>query len=100
MPPKTPLKGTVRSYDVACCQSTVPNTTGTAAERKASVAEPIAISFTTLAVRATPDRFRAVKASTITIARPVTGSWGRYQWCSADALSRAVRPHVGTHPHQ
>ena len=42
----------------------------------------------------------AVNASTTAIASGVTGTHGRYHWCSADAERIAVRPQVGTQPHQ
>ena len=70
------------------------------AERNANDAEPAAMIIAKVVTRRRPARFTRVKATTKPDARALTGIPGRYHWCNAEAESSAVRPHVGTQPHQ
>ena len=98
--PKTPWKGVRRWNVVACCQLTWPLTMGMSAERKARVAEAVAMGSARRVAQRTPHRFTAVKASTSPLARSGIGTPGRYHSWMAVAERIAVRPHVGTQPHQ
>src|SRR5436190_22021414 len=100
IPPKTPLNGDSRWNDDACCQSTCPVSTGTITERKASAAEQPAMTTATRVTTFIPARFSAVNVATIRTASSFTGTHGRYHWCNAEAERIAVRPQVGTQPHQ
>jgi hypothetical protein len=97
-PPKTPAKGVWRSKEAARCQSTVPASAGTTADRKARAAEAQAIGTARRVTHLTPHKLTAVKMTTIAEASSDTGMNGRYQWCSAAADSSAVRPQVGIQP--
>ena len=48
----------------------------------------------------TPRRLIPTNVTMIPIASGVTGMNGTYHWCSAVADRMAVKPHVGTQPHQ
>ena len=48
----------------------------------------------------TETRFTTQKASTMATASVGTGAQGRYHSCRAEADRMAVRPQVGTQPHQ
>jgi hypothetical protein len=54
----------------------------------------------TRVTRLIPARLSAVKVATMMTASSFTGIHGRYHWCSAEAERMAVRPQVGTQPHQ
>src|SRR4051812_12248909 len=99
-PPNSPVNGELRWNDDAWCQPTCPVTTGTTPDRKASAADPPAMTTATRVTRFIPARFRAVKVATMMTASSFTGIHGTYHWCSADAERMAVSPQVGTHPHQ
>jgi hypothetical protein len=73
---------------------------GTIAERRASAAATLAIGMATRVTARTPSRLIAVKASTTPIASGVIGMKGRYHSCNAVAERMAVKPQVGTQPHQ
>ena len=70
------------------------------AERKASAAATQATGMATRVTSRTPSRLIAVKASTTAMASGVIGMNGRYHSCSAVAERMAVKPQVGTQPHQ
>ena len=98
--PKVPWNGVVRWNEVALCQSTSPAKTGTMPERNASTAEMHATGSATRVTHLMPARLIATKPSRMPIASGFTGMPGRYQSCRADAERIAVRPQVGTQPHQ
>ena len=70
------------------------------AERKASAAAAQATGMAKRVTARTPSRLIAVKASTTAMASGVIGMKGRYHSCSAVAERIAVKPQVGTQPHQ
>src|SRR5437762_5825825 len=96
MLPNTPLNGVSRWKDEACTQLTCPVSTGTSAERKASAADPQAITTATRVTTFMPARFKAVNVATMMTASSFTGIHGRYHWWSASADRMAVSPQVGT----
>lgn len=98
--PNAPPNGVARWNDIAWCQSTLPANTGATAETKARKADPVAMRIARLVTLRNPARLASVKPTTIAIAMGVIGTPGRYQSWIADADSNAVRPQVGTHPHQ
>ena len=77
-----------------------PGDTGTIAESRASAAARLAIGIATRVTVRTPSRLIPAKHSTTPIASGVTGIQGRYHSCSAVAERIAVKPQVGTQPHQ
>jgi hypothetical protein len=70
------------------------------AESRARNAAMLATGMATRVTVRTPSRLIAVKASTTAMASGVIGMKGRYHSCSAVAERMAVKPHVGTQPHQ
>src|SRR5258708_6766519 len=99
-PPNHPSNGVVSVKSVACRQSTAPATIGMSVDRKASVAETVAIGIARRATHLMPQRLTTVKAMTIAEATASTGRLGRYHCWIAEAERSAVRPQVGTQPHQ
>ena len=85
---------------VACRQSTWPVTIGPSPDRKAKVADTEAIVTATQMTQTMPSRLTTAKQATIAAASGATGTPGRYHCWMADAERMAVRPQVGTHPHQ
>src|ERR1700733_12593892 len=98
--PKRAPKGGFGEKDDACGQWRWPAKTGSTADRKASPAAPPASTTAKRVTRRSPSRLAKVNRQTIPAANTLTGTVGRYHWWSADADKRAVRPHVGTQPHQ
>ena len=78
----------------------MPLITGTTAESSASNAAAQAIGMATRDTARTPSRLMTRKVRMIPTASGVTGMNGRYHWCSAVAERIAVKPQVGTQPHQ
>ena len=70
------------------------------AESSASSAAALATGIAKRVTVRTPSRLIPAKASTTPIASGVTGIQGRYHSCSAVAERIAVKPQVGTQPHQ
>src|SRR5690348_10413222 len=99
-PPKGPPIGLSRWNVVACCQFTWPVMTGISPESKARMADVVAMGIARRVTQRTPHRLTAVNSSTNAVARICTGTAGRYQAWIAVAERIAVRPHVGTQPHQ
>ena len=69
-------------------------------DRKASAADPQAMTTATRVTTFIPARFSAVNVATMMTASSFTGIHGRYHWCRAEADRMAVSPQVGTQPHQ
>src|SRR4051795_5905714 len=99
-PPNHPAKGVCSRKSVACCQSTLPVRMGMRPERKASTAESVAIGTAKRTTQRMPHRLIARKKSTIALAISFAGTMGRNQALIAFAERYAVRPQVGTQPHQ
>src|SRR3977135_1868484 len=98
--PNQPGNGDVSVKVVACLQSTAPLQSGMSDDMKARVAEAPAIGMARRRTQRIPHRFTAVKTETIANATASTGRLGKYHcWMAADESS-AVRPQVGTQPHQ
>ena len=98
--PNIPLKGEMRCHEAAWCQSTVPAKIGMRLEPSANKAASVAMGTATLAAHFRPHRLMPVKMTTKMTARSVVGTPGRYHWWMAPAEKIAVRPQVGTQPHQ
>ena len=98
--PKAPWNGVRRWKESARLQSTVPASAGITAEQIASPTEAMAMTIASRVVRRTPVRLTNINASTITTASRWLGMNGRYHEWSASADRIAVRPQVGTQPHQ
>ena len=98
--PKKPSNGVSRLKEVAWAKSTVPAKIGMTAERRASAAATLATGIATRETVRTPSRLIPANVSTTPIASGVTGIHGRYHSCSAVAERMAVKPQVGTQPHQ
>src|SRR5215831_3662087 len=98
--PKAPGKGDVRWNVNARRQSTDPDSIGANAEVKASSTDTDAMATATRPAQTTPSRLITMKSRTMAQASPVTGIPGRNHCLIADAERSAVRPHVGTQPHQ
>jgi hypothetical protein len=73
---------------------------GISAERKASVADAVAMGMARRATHLIPERLTKVKKHTMAMGKASTGKSGKYQCWRADAERRAVRPQVGIQPHQ
>src|SRR5438552_2287252 len=99
-PPNQPVKGRLRDKLVACRQSTVPLSTGINPERKASAADAVAIGIARRVTHLIPQRLTMVKSATSAVATTSTDSSGRNHCWMAAAESSAVKPQVGTQPHQ
>src|SRR3954454_21562081 len=99
-PPNHPEKGVCSRKSVACCQSTLPFRSGMSPERKANVADRAAIGTARRTTQRIPHRLIARKKSTIALASSFAGTIGRNQALIAFAERYAVRPQVGTQPHQ
>src|ERR1700681_3286412 len=98
--PKSPENGETRWKLEANCQSTVPANTGASPDTSASPAETTAIGMANRVTHRTPARLTRVKSSTRPIASGGTGTSGRYHCVMAEAERIAVKPQVGTQPHQ
>src|SRR5437588_11639731 len=94
--PKTPWKGVRRWNVVARCQLTWRLLIGVSAERKARVAEAVAMGSARRVAQRTPHRFTAAKASTSPLGRSGTGTPGRYHCGMAVADRIEVRAQAGT----
>ena len=81
-------------------QSTSPAAIGASPDTNASNADALATGTASRVTHLMPARLRSMNATTIPMARAVIGTAGRYHSWMADADRIAVRPQVGTQPHQ
>ena len=98
--PNNPGNGVSRRKLNAWRQSTCPPTIGPSNERNASSADALAMGIASRPAQFTPSRFTQVNSRMIAMAMAGTGTDGSAHWWIAEPESRAVRPHVGTQPHQ
>ena len=73
---------------------------GASAEMSASSPDAVAIGIASLPAHLTPHRLTAAKKTTRAQEMAVTGTSGKYHSWIAAPEKIAVRPQVGTQPHQ
>ena len=98
--PNQPSKGVVNVKLKACSQAILPVNNGIKADKNASEAASVAIGIAKRITHFTPQRLTTVKIKTIHEAKSGTDNPGRYHCTMADAANKAVKPQVGTQPHQ
>ena len=98
--PNSPWNGEIRCHEAAWCQSTVPAKIGMRLDPRAKRAANVAMGTATRAAHLRPQMLRPANISTKMTARTCVDTPGRYHWWMAPAEKIAVRPQVGTQPHQ